>query len=119
MNITFGTKLTINPNLRKTLKSSNLDEITQKTRMIVENPCLSNLLHEDEVILSGLKNTKGEGLLIEIGNQKIEIMTKNPINSSLVISQILLYICAKNNVYPSNGSPISIFEATKKLLNKY
>ena len=116
--INFTAKLTVNPNLRKTLKTSNVDEIIEKTKPIVEHPYISNFLDEDEIILSGLKNRNGEGLLIQIGNQKIEIKTKTPINPILIVSQILLYICLKNGVQPVSGSPERIFEAAKKLFEK-
>ena len=118
-NINFTAKLTVNPNLRKTLKTSNLDEIIEKTKPFIEHPYISKILDEDEVVLSGLKNKNGEGLLIQIGNQKIEIKIKTPIDSILVISQILLYACLKNGVQPISGSPERIFEATKKLLDKF
>ncbi len=116
-NINFKAKLTINPNLKKTLKTSDIDEITLTTKKFVENPKISSLLNEDEVILSGLKSNEKEGLSIQIGQQKIEIKTKGPIETTLVIGQILLYLCAKDNIHPLNGSIESILEASEKLIN--
>ena len=116
--ITFKAKLKIDPSLTKTLKQSDIESIIKKTKTIVECPQMSSLLKADEVILSGLKNRGGEGVLIKIGNKTIEIKSKNPINPNRIINQILLYTCAENDTMPKSGNPKNIIEAVKKLLIK-
>lgn len=117
-NISFKAKLKIDPSLTKTLKQSDIESIIKKTKTIVECPQMSSLLKADEVILSGLKNRGGEGVLIKIGNETIEIKSKNPINPNRVINQILLYTCAENDTIPKSGNPKNIIEAVKKLFIK-
>lgn len=116
--ITFKAKLKIDPSLTKTLKQSDIESIIKKTKTIVECPQMSSLLKADEVILSGLKNRGGEGVLIKIGNETIEIKSKNPINPNRIINQILLYTCAENDIMPKSSSPKNIIEAVKKLFIK-
>jgi len=113
--INFTARLVVDSDLKKSLKNSPVDEIVAKTREVVENPVVSKLIDEDEVVLSRMKGVKGEGLIIKFKNKDIEINLKRPIRPEVVLYHILMWICFKNNADIRSGSPMDVLDAFQKL----
>ncbi len=113
--ITFRAKLKIDPNLNRTLKRSNPEKIITEVESFVQSPKISKLLDKDEIILSPLKNPRGDGVLINVGKEKIQIKSKGEITQYKIIEQILLYLCAKFGIKPKTAAPKEIINAFKKI----
>ena len=116
MKVNFTGNLIVDSGLKKCLKKSDLEDIVEKTSLLVQSPKISRLIDGD-IYLSKchIRGYGGEKLLIICENTEIPICSKSKIYPMQVIKQILLYICAKYNVRPLDASFNQVFKAFKKL----
>ena len=115
MNISFTSKLTVDKNI-KSLKKTDIKELETGLRKFVEAPILTDIF-EDDVHLTSLKKARYEGLLVKFGEYDIPFDVKK-LTPSMVLSQLFMIICAKNDIPWYMESDKGRIEFIKRLIDK-
>ncbi len=115
--INFTGKVTVDKKL-KPPKNSNFEEIVHTTKQFVEHPLIGDMF--DDVVFTNL-NQKGskKGFMMKYGEIDIPFVTNWKVSAGMVIEQLLVCLCYKNNIPWYMEYSKGRWEFFKQLVDEY